>query len=145
MLGMCNAATHSNSLDELLAALQSGICDEDTAQRLYQLGPQAVTLALLSAARRINEQNSRLAELQAQTGTVSPSTPPACGRSTPSPTPPANGPRPANAVKSPAPASAIPVIAGPRRPASIGVRNIASRFARAAAENCNAATAAARG
>jgi transposase len=75
MLGMCNAATHSNSLDELLAALQSGICDEDTAQRLYQLGPQAVTLALLSAARRINEQNSRLAELQAQTGTVSPSTP----------------------------------------------------------------------
>lgn len=79
---MRSVATQSNSLDELLAALQSGICDEDTAQRLYQLGPQAVTLALLSAARRIAEQDSRIteqasriAELQAQPGAASPSTP----------------------------------------------------------------------
>lgn len=58
---MRSATTHSNTLDDLVAALQSGICDEATARRLYQLGPQAVTLALLSAARRI-------AELQAQRG-----------------------------------------------------------------------------
>ena len=66
---MRGATTRSNRLDELLAALQSGVCDEATARRLYQLGPHAVTLALLSAARRI-------AELQTQTrDSVSPSTP----------------------------------------------------------------------
>lgn len=65
---MRSATTHSNSLDELVAALQSGVCDEAAARRLYQLGPHAVTLALLSAARRI-------AELQTQTRAASSSTP----------------------------------------------------------------------
>jgi transposase len=72
---MRSATTHPRSLDELVAALQSGICDEATARRLYQLGPQAVTLALLSAARRIAEQDARIAELQTQRGSASPSTP----------------------------------------------------------------------
>lgn len=66
---MRSATSHSNSLDELVAALQSGVCDEAAAQRLYQLGPHAVTLALLSAARRI-------AELQTHPpGPTPPSTP----------------------------------------------------------------------
>ena len=79
---MHSAATHSDLLDELVAALQSGSCDEAAALRLYQLGPHAVTLALLSAARRIAEQDdriaeqdARIAELQTQTGSASPSTP----------------------------------------------------------------------
>ena len=74
-LVMRSAATHSNLLDELVAALQSGNCDEAAARRLYQLGPHAVTLALLSAARRIAEQDDRIAELQAQSAHLSPSTP----------------------------------------------------------------------
>ncbi|MBU0639513.1 MAG: hypothetical protein KKB50_11660 [Planctomycetes bacterium] len=72
---MRKTTTRSNSLDELVAALQSGICDEATARRLCQLGPHAVTLALLSAARRIAEQDARIAELQMQNRHASPSTP----------------------------------------------------------------------
>ncbi len=73
---MRSATTRSNTLDELVAALQSGICDEATACRLCQLGPHAVTLALRAAARRIAEQDARIAELQTQSsGKVSPSTP----------------------------------------------------------------------
>ena len=69
MLGMRSSATRAEALDSLVAALRAGHCDEATARRLYTLGPDAVTLALLAAARRI-------AELQAQaTGAVSPSTP----------------------------------------------------------------------
>lgn len=75
MLVMRSAATQPNSLDELVAALQSGNCDEAAALRLYQLGPHAVTLALLSAARRIAEQDGRIAELQTQAAHLSPSTP----------------------------------------------------------------------
>jgi len=66
---MRKTTTRANTLDELVAALQSGVCDETTARRLYTLGPDAVTLALLAAARRI-------AELQTQTASGnSPSTP----------------------------------------------------------------------
>jgi transposase len=72
---MRSATARSNTLDELVATLQSGICDEATARRLYQLGPHAVTLALLSAARRIAEQDTRIAELQRQNSHASPSTP----------------------------------------------------------------------
>jgi transposase len=69
MLGMRNSATRAEALDSLVAALRAGHCDEVTAHRLYTLGPDAVTLALLAAARRI-------AELQAQASSdVSPSTP----------------------------------------------------------------------
>jgi hypothetical protein len=66
---MRSPATRSDALDQLVAALQSGVCDPAAARELYALGPDAVTLALLSAARRISE-------LQAQTpADVSPSTP----------------------------------------------------------------------
>jgi len=66
---MRSSVTRANALDELVAALRAGHCDEATARRLYQLGPHAVTLALLSAARRI-------AELQRQdSGHASPATP----------------------------------------------------------------------
>ena len=66
---MRKTATRANALEKLVAALQSGSCDETAAHQLYKLGPDAVTLALLAAARRITE-------LQAQTtGAVSPATP----------------------------------------------------------------------
>ena len=82
---MRSMATRSDALDKLVAALQSGVCDPAAARELYALGPDAVTLALLAAARRIAEQDARLTEqdarltrleTQAQTsGGVSPSTP----------------------------------------------------------------------
>lgn len=82
---MRNTATRSDALDKLVAALQSGVCDPAAARELYALGPDAVTLALLAAARRLSEQDARLTEqgarltlleTQAQTpGGVSPSTP----------------------------------------------------------------------
>jgi hypothetical protein len=69
ILDMRSSATRANARDRLVAALQSGVCDQAAALELYTLGPDAVTLALLGAARRITE-------LQARTpGGVSPSTP----------------------------------------------------------------------
>jgi transposase len=69
MVAMRSSATRADALDALVAALRAGQCDETTARRLYALGPDAVTLALLAAARRITE-------LQTQSsGKVSPSTP----------------------------------------------------------------------
>jgi transposase len=66
---MRSTATRSEAIDKLVAALQSGECDAAAARELYTLGPDAVTLALLAAARRI-------AELQAQSPDgASPSTP----------------------------------------------------------------------
>ena len=67
---MRSTATHSEALQRLIAALQRGECDEATARRLYTLGPDAVALALLAAARRISELQAR-----AMTAGVSPSTP----------------------------------------------------------------------
>lgn len=52
--------------DRLIAALQSGICDQAAARTLYEFGPEAVTLALLAAARRIAEQNARIAAKDAR-------------------------------------------------------------------------------
>ncbi|MBU0641478.1 MAG: hypothetical protein KKB50_21670, partial [Planctomycetes bacterium] len=86
---MRSSATRADALDSLVAALRAGHCDEAAARRLYTLGPDAVTLALLAAARRIAEQDAglaerdarlaeqdaRIAQLQAQTGSASPSTP----------------------------------------------------------------------
>ena len=75
---MRNTARHADALNTLVAALQSGVCDEATARQLYTLGPDAVTLALLAAARRIAEQNARLTLLEARDSTadsVSPATP----------------------------------------------------------------------
>ena len=75
---MRSSATRANTLETLVAALQNGTFDEAAAQQLYQLGPHAVTLALLAAARRIAEQDAQLARLAGQglaAGGVSPSTP----------------------------------------------------------------------
>jgi hypothetical protein len=75
---MRSTATRSEALDKLVAALQSGHCDAAAARELYALGPDAVALALLAAARRIAEQDARLALLETQAqapGGVSPSTP----------------------------------------------------------------------
>ncbi len=52
---MRGAVFHSGGLDDLVAALQTGVCDEAAALRLYGLGAEAVKLALLAAARRISE------------------------------------------------------------------------------------------
>ncbi len=69
--------TRAGALDKLVEALKSGLCDEAAARDIYTLGPDAVTLALLAAARRITEQDARLALLEARTGAagVSPATP----------------------------------------------------------------------
>ena len=74
---MRKTATRADALDSLVAALRAGHCDEATARQLYTLGPHAVTLALLAAARRIAEQDARLALLEARTSAagVSPATP----------------------------------------------------------------------
>jgi hypothetical protein len=74
---MRSTATRSDTLEKLVAALQSGVCDQAAARELYTLGPDAVALALLAAARRIAEQDARLALLEARSGAadVSPSTP----------------------------------------------------------------------
>jgi len=74
---MRKTATRSDALNTLVVALQFGVCDEVAARQLYTLGPDAVTLALLAAARRIAEQDARLALLEARTSTanVSPATP----------------------------------------------------------------------
>jgi len=75
---MGSSATRAKALEKLVAALQSGVCDQAAARELYALGPDAVTLALLAAARRIAEQDARLALLETQaqmSGGVSPSTP----------------------------------------------------------------------
>jgi hypothetical protein len=66
---MRSTATHADAIETLIAALQRGEFDEAAARRLYTLGPHAVTLALLAAARRISELQAR-----APAG-VSPSTP----------------------------------------------------------------------
>ncbi len=69
ILAMRSTATGSEALEKLVAALQSGDCDAAAAHELYAMGPDAVALALLAAARRI-------AELQAQApGGISPGTP----------------------------------------------------------------------
>jgi len=71
---MRSSTTRTDALDALVAALRVGQCDKATARQLYALGPDAVTLALLAAARRITEQDARLALLEARTaGGVSPS------------------------------------------------------------------------
>ncbi|MBK8913017.1 MAG: hypothetical protein IPM64_00205 [Phycisphaerales bacterium] len=58
---MRSVVVHSGVLDDLVAALQTGVCDEAAALRLYALGSEAVKLALLAAARRIAEQAARIA------------------------------------------------------------------------------------
>jgi len=76
---MRSSATRSKAVDKLVAALRSGSCDEAAARQLYTLGPDAVTLALLAAARRITEQDARLAALEARmtgaAGRLTPATP----------------------------------------------------------------------
>jgi transposase len=69
---MRSLATRTQVLNKLVAALQTGVCDQTAARELYILGPEAVTIALLAAAGRI-------VELQAQaargTRTPDPATP----------------------------------------------------------------------
>ena len=78
---MRSTATHTELLNKLVAALQTGVCDQTAARELYGLGAEAVTIALLAAARRIAEQDARLALLEAQistgggTGATGPATP----------------------------------------------------------------------
>ncbi|MBU0640209.1 MAG: transposase, partial [Planctomycetes bacterium] len=50
-----DARNQAKTLDPLVVALQRGVFDEAAARALYALGPDAVTLALLAAARRIGE------------------------------------------------------------------------------------------
>ena len=84
MIVMQTKTTRAEALNKLVEALQSGVCDQAAAEQLYVLGPDAVALALLAAARhiveqnaRITEQDKRIVELQRQVGqaNVSPATP----------------------------------------------------------------------
>lgn len=61
----------------LVEAALRGELTETQARRLYRLGPEVVTLALLAASQRIAEQGARIAELQgeSQGQQPSPSTP----------------------------------------------------------------------
>lgn len=75
---MRSVVRHSGGLDDLVAALQTGVCDEAAALRLYGLGAEAVKLALLAAARRISELQARTAAAATAAGAtaaVTPSTP----------------------------------------------------------------------
>jgi transposase len=58
---------------ELLEAALCGELTEEQARRLYRLGPEAVTLALLSASKHIAEQNGLISTLQRQRETQQPS------------------------------------------------------------------------
>jgi transposase len=57
---MRSTVVHSDGLDGLVAALQTGVCDEAAALRLYRLGREAVKLALLAAAQRIAELQTQV-------------------------------------------------------------------------------------
>ena len=57
---------NSIAAQRLIAAALRGELDKAQALRLCQQNPEVVALALLAAARRIAEQNARLAELQSQ-------------------------------------------------------------------------------
>ncbi len=59
----------SNVIGTLVAAAIGGELSETQARELAMYGPEVVTLALLAASKRIAEQETRIAELQAQ-GTV---------------------------------------------------------------------------
>ena len=60
-----SSSARSDALDILVATLESGVCDEAAARQLYTLGRDAVTLALLAAARRIANQNACIADRNA--------------------------------------------------------------------------------
>ena len=52
------------SAKALVEVALRGELTEAQAQRLYKLGPEAVTLALLAASKRITEQDARITELE---------------------------------------------------------------------------------
>ncbi len=74
----------AKTLDAIINAALRGELDETRAQRLHDLGPEAVALAMLAVSKRIAEQNARLSERetviatlqrQRETQQPSPSTP----------------------------------------------------------------------
>lgn len=67
---MRSAKTQHDAFQTLIDALQCGDFDEAAARRLYTLGPDAVALALLAAARRIAQL-----QRQAEHANASPATP----------------------------------------------------------------------
>ena len=67
------AAKTSAQLQAIINAALRGQLDETRARRLHDLGPEAVALAMLSASKRIAEQEARLAELQRQSQAQQPS------------------------------------------------------------------------
>ena len=58
---------------ELVEAALRGELTEGQARRLYRLGPEAVTLALLAASKRIAKQDAMIATLQGRRETQPPS------------------------------------------------------------------------
>ena len=67
----------AKTLKAIIDATLHGQLDEALAQKLHELGPEAVALAMLSTSRRIAEQNAELARLESKdsNGRPSPSTP----------------------------------------------------------------------
>lgn len=63
---MRSRAAQLRAANALATALESGVCDEATARVLYALGRDAVTLALLAAARRITNQSACIADQNAR-------------------------------------------------------------------------------
>jgi transposase len=60
------AKLHATNSETLIAAALQGTLSQAQAQRLYQLGPEVVTMALLAAAKRIAEQHTHIAEQEAR-------------------------------------------------------------------------------
>jgi len=60
-------------LKTLMDAAVRGELTKEQAQKLYKLGPEVVTLALLAASKRIAEQNVQLGKLQTPANDQSPS------------------------------------------------------------------------
>jgi len=58
----------ANQLQCIIDAALSGRLDEELARRLHRLGPEAVVLAMMAAAKRIAEQDARLSSLQTEAG-----------------------------------------------------------------------------
>lgn len=64
--------SHSVDVNEIVEAILAGACTEELVQRLYGLGPEAVTLAVMAATRQIV---SLRAKVDQPATTVHPSTP----------------------------------------------------------------------
>ncbi len=63
---MASTTVHGKAAEGLIQAALRDALTQAQAQRLYELGSEVVTMALLAAAKHIVEQNTRFAEQDAR-------------------------------------------------------------------------------